>query len=106
MGDKRKWPYGITELDEISELRKNICLTIDSSELHSSKLFIIRKNVKKHYVFTFLAEKYVPEMLCTKEMDEAEIRIVKIVQASSFAHELNELTNKRKDNQDCRVKSI
>ncbi|XP_011689951.1 PREDICTED: uncharacterized protein LOC105451279 [Wasmannia auropunctata] len=91
------WPNGITELKEIPELKKNICLTtsVDDCSIlrnYSSYLKLLRVVA---LCLRFRPKNAYRGQLCAREIDDAEIRIMKIVQASCFSRELRELTDKR-----------
>ncbi|XP_072763659.1 uncharacterized protein [Anoplolepis gracilipes] len=92
-----KWYNGRATLEEIPDLKKNICLTTVSHDFEILKKYSSYMRLLR--VLT-LCLRFRPQNkhhspLCAKEIDETEIKLMKLIQASSFARELNELTNKR-----------
>lgn len=89
------WPCEKAQVIETPELRKNICLAttfnLSIFEKYSSYSKLCRivayclrfRPVNKHH-----------GSLCAKEIDEAEIRVIKFLQASRFTSEIEDLENK------------
>ncbi|XP_067208930.1 uncharacterized protein [Linepithema humile] len=92
-----EWTTDIIELNEIPELRKNTCLITEPNAYlilrkyssYSKLLRIIALCMRFRLDNTYRGQ------LCIKEIDETEKRIMKIIQASCFAQELKELTDKQ-----------
>ncbi|XP_018377310.1 PREDICTED: uncharacterized protein LOC108770304 [Trachymyrmex cornetzi] len=90
-----EWPNNIVELNEIPELRKNVCLTTNVVDLsifqrYSSYSRMLRVTA---WCLRFRPKNTYRGQLCINELDEAEIRIIKIIQTCSFSRELKELSN-------------
>ncbi|XP_070170934.1 uncharacterized protein [Polyergus mexicanus] len=97
INEEDEWPIGSIKLNEIPELRKNTCFATVSNdcsifEKYSSYSRLLRVIA---LCLRFRIKNTYREQLCMKEIDEAETRIIKIIQASYFSRERNELTNKR-----------
>ncbi|XP_039303553.1 uncharacterized protein LOC120357421 [Solenopsis invicta] len=91
-----KWPNEVTQTIEIPELKKNICLTTklnDFSLLNKySSYYRLCRIVA--YCLRFRITKEYSGPLHAKELDEAEIRILRGLQISRFADEIAKLKNK------------
>jgi len=95
--EESEWPNGIMESIEVPEMRRNICLT---TELDGNNILQKYSSYSKTLRIIALCLRFRPKnayqgQLCSKEIEQAEIRIMKLIQASCFSHELKELTNKR-----------
>ncbi|XP_011859009.1 PREDICTED: uncharacterized protein LOC105556522 [Vollenhovia emeryi] len=95
--DEGKWPNGIIELRELPELRKNICIATVSNDCSFLKKYSSYSRLLR---VTALCLRFRPKntyrgQLGTTEINDAETRIIKIIQESCFSRELNELANGR-----------
>ncbi|XP_018376357.1 PREDICTED: uncharacterized protein LOC108769714 [Trachymyrmex cornetzi] len=97
---ENEWPNNIIELNEIPELRKNICLTTDVVDYsilqryssYSKLLHIVAWCLRFHPRNTYRGQLHI------NELEEAEIKIIKIIQTHSFSRELKELKRGRSVN--------
>jgi len=95
--EESEWPNGIVELKEIPELRKNTCLATVSNDCSFLKKYSSYSRLLK---ITALCLRFRPKnpyrgQLSITEINEAETRIIKVVQKSCFSRELIELANGR-----------
>ncbi|XP_011700862.1 PREDICTED: uncharacterized protein LOC105457721 [Wasmannia auropunctata] len=90
-----EWPKEFVRTSEVLELRKNVCLAATSGDpgmfdgysSYSKTLRIVA------YCLRFRHPNKRVGPLCAKEIDEAETRILKIVQNAQFPSEIKGLTN-------------
>lgn len=95
-----KWYNGTTRLEEIPKLRKNICLATVSYDLEILKKYssYVRLLRVMAWCLHFRSKNTFRGQLHAREIDEAEVKIMKIVQTVCFTRELHELKNKRSTN--------
>ena len=76
------------QVNDISELQKNICLLSNESEI-IERFFSYSKllRIVVYCLRMFSGNKYIGS-LCVEEIDEAKIRVLKIVQAAQFSAEI------------------
>lgn len=91
--NENKWPNEFLQTDEILELKKNTCLKtthcgLEILEKYSSYSKLLRVIA---YCLRFLPNNKGVGQLCAKEIDEAEVRVLKIIQSIRFHSELKEL---------------
>ena len=94
--NENKWPNKVTQIVEIPELKKNICLTPklnDFDLIHKYSSYYKLRRIVAYCLRFRITNKY-SGPLHAKELDEAEIRIVKCIQASRFIDEIAKLKNK------------
>lgn len=89
-GSESEWPNEVTQLIQVPELRKNTCLMTVSNELemfkkHSSFSKILRIIA---YCLRWRRNSKHVSTLTTAEISEAEIRLLKLLQATEFTDEL------------------
>lgn len=94
--DEEGWPKELIQLKEIPELRKNVCLVamhndVDIFEKFSSHTKLLRIVA---YCRRFRPANIYSGSLGVKEIDETEIHVLKMVQASQFGNEIKVLQNK------------
>ncbi|XP_018393048.1 PREDICTED: uncharacterized protein LOC108772091 [Cyphomyrmex costatus] len=94
---ENEWPSGIAELDEIPERRKNTCLNIVVNDCDILRKYSSYSQMCRIIAWSlrFRPKNTYRNELCMKEISDAEIRIIKIVQASRFLPELKRLANKQ-----------
>lgn len=93
-----EWPKEIIKLNKIPELRKTAYLTLTSNDhsiLHRYSSYPKLLRVIAWCLRFRRKNAYRGQCLEAKEIDEAELRIIKIVQSSCFSRESKELSNKR-----------
>lgn len=92
-----KWYNESMRLEEIPELRKNICLATVSYDLEILKKYSSYARLLRviAWCLRFRHKNTYHGLLHAREIDEAEVKIMKIIQAVYFARELHELKNKR-----------
>jgi len=93
--DEDEWPDNFVRVNEVPELRKNVCLlVVDEHEIigrfssYSKLLRIVA------YCRRLLPTNAYTGPLGVKEIDEAEKRVLKIVQAARFPNEIKSLLGK------------
>ncbi|XP_011705951.1 PREDICTED: uncharacterized protein LOC105461167 [Wasmannia auropunctata] len=96
INDEFEWPNEVMQTIEIPELKKNTCLMVAHDDIgifekfsfYSKLLRVVAicLRVRPNNSFT--------GPLCTEEINEAETRILKIIQASRFSDEIKKLENK------------
>ncbi|XP_036138622.1 uncharacterized protein LOC105838215 [Monomorium pharaonis] len=95
--DETGWPELTMQTVEIPELERNVCLITSDIDLnilekyssHSKLCQIVTYYLRVRPTNTYRGP------LCSKEISEAEIRIIKLLQLSSFADEIKKLKNER-----------
>lgn len=95
--NENEWPNEKPHAIEIPELKTNTCLTATTSnfeilEKYSSYSKLLR--VVAYCCRFLITNKYVGS-LCTEEINGAEMRILKLLQAVSFSDEIKKLKNKQ-----------
>ncbi|XP_018403789.1 PREDICTED: uncharacterized protein LOC108780532 [Cyphomyrmex costatus] len=100
MKSESEWPNNCIDLNELPELRKNVCLTTNVPDYsifqrYSSYSRLLRIMAS---CLRFRPKNIYRGPLCIKELDETEIRIIKIIQTHSFSCEAKELTHGRSVN--------
>ncbi|XP_039310248.1 uncharacterized protein LOC105205076 [Solenopsis invicta] len=94
-GNENKWPQGVTKLIEIPEIKGSKCLITDFNDHNILQRY---SSYAKTLRIVALCLRFRPKniyrgQLCSQEIEEAEIRVIKIIQASRFSSELKKLTN-------------
>ncbi|XP_018372395.1 PREDICTED: uncharacterized protein LOC108767167, partial [Trachymyrmex cornetzi] len=93
--DEDEWPDNLVQINEILELRRNTCLLISNEpeiiERFSSYSKLLRVVA---YCLRMLPINTHTGSLCIKEIDEAERRVLRIVQATRFSNEIRILQGK------------
>jgi len=95
MVNEGRRPNRITESIEVPELRGNLTTELDGNNIlqkyssYSKTLRIIALCLR------FQPKNVHQGQLCSREIEEAEIKVMKLTQASCFSHELRELSDKR-----------
>ncbi|XP_025997894.2 uncharacterized protein LOC113006176 [Solenopsis invicta] len=98
--NENEWPQDCMKPIEIPEMKGNKCLSTDISnkdilQKYSSYTKTLRIVA---LCLRFRRKNAYQGPLCAQEIEEAEIRVTKIFQASRFASELKKLTNKQTAN--------
>lgn len=92
--EEHEWPRSLTELTEVPELRKNTCLAVAVNcsffEKYSSYSRLIRIMA---LCLRFRPKNAYHDQLSVKELNETEIRIMKIIQKSCYSRTWCELSN-------------
>ncbi|XP_036144934.1 uncharacterized protein LOC118646349 [Monomorium pharaonis] len=95
--DESEWPESTMPTVEVPELKRNICLTTSVADLsilekYSSHFKLCR--IVAYCLRVRLTNTY-RGPLCPEEINAAEIRIIKLLQSSTFADEIKKLKNER-----------
>ncbi|XP_039304898.1 uncharacterized protein LOC105203341 [Solenopsis invicta] len=95
--EEEKWPRQDPQKIEIPELKKNVCLIAEIRDFDLinkySSYYRLRKIVA--YCRRFRTRKEHSGPLHAKELDEAEIRVLKLLQGSRFTDEIAKLKNNK-----------
>lgn len=94
---ERDWPNQIIQSIEIPELKRNTCLVtavVDISILEKYSSYAKLCRVIAHCLRIRPSNTY-NGPLCPKEIDEAEVRIIKLLQTYQLSDELNKLRSKQ-----------
>ncbi|XP_039309629.1 uncharacterized protein LOC113004665 [Solenopsis invicta] len=95
--EEEKWPRQDPQKIEIPELKKNVCLIAEIRDFDLinkySSYYKLRKIVA--YCRRFRTRKEHSGPLHAKELDEAEIRVLKLLQGSRFTDEIAKLKNNK-----------
>ncbi|XP_036148390.1 uncharacterized protein LOC118647475 [Monomorium pharaonis] len=89
------WPHEILRTVEIIELRKNICLTTTTRDFSILERYssYSRSCRVVAYCLRFRPKNTYKGLLSPKEINEAEIQIIRLLQASQFPNEFKKLNN-------------
>jgi len=94
--NENKWPDEVMQVNEISELKKNTCLTTMHSDMKIFEGFSSYSKLLRiiAYCLRFrITNKHIGP-LSAREINEAEIRVLKILQTTRFADEIKRLESK------------
>ncbi|XP_025996386.2 uncharacterized protein LOC113005268 [Solenopsis invicta] len=94
--DEREWPNEVMPIKELLELKKNTCLTTTHSEIGMFEKYSSYSKLLRivAYCLRFRRANKHTGSLTAAEMNEAEIRIVKNLQAVRFPDEIKKLRDK------------
>ncbi|XP_018400048.1 PREDICTED: uncharacterized protein LOC108777614 [Cyphomyrmex costatus] len=98
--EEDQWPNEIARLVEVPDLKKNICLTTTMNDFNIVDKFSSYSKLCRIVAYCLRlrsANNYFGS-LCAKEIHEAEIRILKLLQATRFSDEIKELKIKGSTN--------
>lgn len=92
-----EWPNEVMQLDTVPELKRNTCLLITSNEFgilekYSSYSKLLRVVA---YCLRWRSSNKQIGQLETREIETAEIRVLKLLQATQFTHEIQKLQQKK-----------
>lgn len=96
-GNDSEWPNGLAQITEMPELRKNICL---ATTVYDLELFERCSSYSKllrvlSFCLRFRPINTYSDVLCVKEINETEIRLLKIIQVMQFSKEIRQLKDKK-----------
>ncbi|XP_071652802.1 uncharacterized protein [Temnothorax longispinosus] len=96
-----KWPNERIRLSEIPETKTNTCLTATSGSLELFEKYSSYSKLCRiiAYCRRFRHDNQYIGSLCAEEINEAEIRILRLLQATQFSEEIKILKNKHVINQ-------
>lgn len=92
---EENWPIGIGQLnDQLPEMKKKVCLALNTMNDELAKFSSYSKIVRiVAYCLRFLPSNKFTGKISIEEKRQAENRVIKIIQKSHFAEEIESLTN-------------
>lgn len=95
--DESDWPNAVVQLCEIPELKRNTCLTTVTDNLEILNKYSSYNKLCRiiAYCLRFRPTSRYSGILCAEEIVEAEIKILRILQASQFHKEIESLKTRK-----------